>query len=324
MRKVKYSIILLLIMAILLGTVTYAWISLSFINNIEGMRLTATTGDELQISLDAEHYSSEISNEQLEEIFEDIRLTDVTSIDGINFHTGGLREVGIAVPNQDYLSFDLYFQTVEPVDTVYLVNNVSNEVNYDTASTGTYVVSQGVEWTTNIDFQNGPSIDDIIRAGTSDTYYGKHAIRMSFQELKDEENVLDVREQSELNTLIFDPSEDPSRGYGLRYGAYSYFIQRTRYYIRTPLEEPNTIYHLSDVDPTNPYVTYDEESLLLTLQETNFQDGEGKTYYRGQLKVNIWVEGWDVDAFDAIDKDLIRAQLQFKLLQYLEESPVLN
>ncbi len=321
-NRLRYSVVLMVIMILAFGTVTYAWITLSTINSIEGMSLTVSTGDELQISLDAEKYDTEITSEQLESLFENITLRDVTSNDGIAFKTGGLRDEGIATPNSDYLSFDLWFQTTEPIHTVYLVNNVSNLVSYDVSSPGTYVVSQGVDWTTLISFQNGPSINDVVESGSRDTYYGSQAVRMSFQELPVEENELDTRDESSLKTVIFDPSENPNRGFNKSYGAYSYFIQKTRIYISRPNVEPETIYDLSEFDPSNPYVTYNQKSLLLTLQETNETNQSGKTYFRGKLKVNIWIEGWDADSFDAIDKDRIKVQLQFKLLKYLEESPI--
>lgn len=318
-KRLRYSVMIVLLLMLAFGTVTYAWITLSTINNIEGMSVTASSGNELQISLDGENYAKEISTEQLELLFDDIRLTDVTSTDGIHFQTGGLTEVGDAIPNENYLTFDIWFQTVEPIHTVYLVNNVSNEISFDGSSTGTYVVSQGVSWTNYIEFLNGSSIDDVVESGTTATYYGSDAIRMSFQELKNEENTMDSRSEDELNTFIFDPSEDESRGYNKGYGAYHYFIQKTRYFMTRPTEEPNTSYRLSEYDEDNPYVTHDNTSLLLTLQETNEVDENGKTYYRGKLRINIWVEGWDADAFDAIDKDHIKIQLQFKLLRFEEE-----
>ena len=316
--RLRYSLVLMIIMILAFATVTYAWITLSTINNIEGLSLTATTGDELEISIDGIDYSSSLNTADLEELFGNVQLIDVTSPDGVNFELGGLRDEGIAVKNQDYLSFDLYFRTVDPEHYVYLVNNVSKQVSYDVGASGTYVVSNGMTWVNRTGFVNGPLTSDYVEAGSEGTYYASDTIRMSFNELVDETNTLDQRAELQLNSWIFDPSGNAARGYGKYYGMYSYFTNVTRHYMDLPGSGPDVVYDLTEPDPTNPYVTYDLNSLVTTLQPSDEVNGEGKTYYKGKINVNIWVEGWDADTFDAVDKDRVKIQLQFKSMKYLE------
>lgn len=313
-KKLYISLITLILLFVTFGTVTFAWISLSTINNIEGLSLAASGGNELQISLDGINFSSQLPAESLYELFDDISLVDVTSTDGEFFQTGGLRDVAPAVANEHYLSFDLYFQTTVAEHHVYLVDNVSDSVSYDTSATGTYVVSNGVMWTAEHDFWYGPDDNDLIQKGDEDRYYSSDSIRIAVIELQDETNELDLRNEQDFKKFVFDPSEDEQRGYGEPYGAYSYFVERTRYFINLPETTQEVSYRLTEIDPLNPYQSLDNESLVTILQDTGRVNEKNKAIYSGKVRINIWLEGWDADAFDAIENDRVKIQLQFKAL----------
>ncbi len=286
---------------------------MSTINNIEGLSLTATTTSELEISLDGINFGTEIDSDVIEVYFGNPTLKDVTSRNGIDFRRGGLTEYGVAVPNQDYMSFELWFRTTKIEHGLFLINNVSPNVMYDTTARGTYVVSRGRSWESSVDFLNGNDIGNMVYKGDVNFYYASQAVRISVEEIKDEENILDVRDIEDLQVFIYDPSEDESRGYGKPYGAYSYFAQHTGVFIQIPSEVPNTSYRLSEMDPMNPYQALDNESLIAVLQESNYSTPGGKVYYQGKVRVNIWIEGWDADAFDSIIADRIKMQLEFKI-----------
>ena len=316
-KKVLISILIFLGVGLIFGSATYAWITLATINNIEGLSLTASSGDELQISIDGINYANSLPMESLITNPDGILLYDVTSLDGINFQTGGLREVGEAVVNEHYLSFDVWFRTSRHEHDVYLYNHISEEMTYDSENLiGTYVVSKGVSWRSPHQFFNGPEIADVVETGEIDTYYADQAIRISINELIDDTNPNDLREPEELRNFMFDPSGNPERGYGASFGQFSYFFQRTLIYVNLPTETQTVSYRLSEMDPYNPYQALDNESLVATLQQTDIIDeNRDRPYYQGKIRINIWIEGWDADAFDAVDKDLIKIQLQFKLAQ---------
>lgn len=304
---------------LLFGTVTYAWITMSTINNIEGLSLTATTASELEISLDGINFGNHIDSDIIEVYFGNPALKDVTSRNGVDFIRGGLTEYGDAVPNQDYMSFELWFRTTRSEHGLYLFNNVSPTVMYDTTAKGTYIVSRGRSWESNVDFLNGNDVGDMVYEGDVNFYYASQAVRISVEEIIDEDNILDVRNKEDLGVFIYDPSEDESRGYGKPYGAYSYFAQHTGVFIQIPTEIPPTSYRLSEMDPMNPYQALDNTSLIAVLQESNLSTPEGKVYYQGKVRVNIWIEGWDADAFDSIIKDRIKMQLEFKIANPADE-----
>lgn len=312
-RGLYISILSFMLLALIFGTVSFAWISLATINSIDGISLGASTGNELEISLDGVNYTSQMTAASLEALFGEIKLIDVTSVDGKTFQTGGLRPTGPAIPNEQYLSFDLWFRTTRPEHNVFLISNVNDQVTYDTTMTGTYVVSRGVSWAAKYTFQNGPLPTDIVEKGERDTYYASDAIRISINELTDDTNALDERTQDELRSFLYDPSENPERGYGLAYGMYSYFVEKTKYYIWLPTVMQDASYHLTAFDPLNPYIALNDDSQVATLLMTDDVNEEGKPYYRGKVQINIWIEGWDADAFDAVEDDRVKIQLQFKI-----------
>lgn len=313
-KKIYLSIIAFMLVFVTLGTVVFTWSALQEINSLDGLSLSASGGNELQISLDGTNFSKELTADQIHELFENIQLIDVTTTDGLSFQTGGIRDEGEAIANEHYLSFDLWFQTTVREKHIYLINNVSDQATYDTTSTGTYVTSLGVIWKAKHDFWYGPEEDNIISKGDEARYYAKDSIRIGVTELVDEANENDVRTNEELKQFIFDPTENELRSFGKAYGAYSYFIATTGRYLAIPNVLPNTSFRLTETDPNNPYYALDNDSLIAVLQETGELSEKGKSIKRGKVRINIWLEGWDADAFDAIENDRVKIQLQFKAL----------
>jgi hypothetical protein len=314
------SILIFVGMIMVLGTAAFAWISIATVNNIEGLSLTASSGDELEISLDGINYYSQLPGELIEGLYEGYSLIDVTSLDGNTFYTGGLRDVKPAIPNEHYISFDLWIRSTESERNIFLINHISIDTEYETDEIGTYILSKGVIWINPTRFLNGPDQDDWVEAGQIDRYYASHAMRMSITEMINDQNELDQRTANDLKpTFIFDPSNDPVRSYGQPIGAFSYFFQRTRWWIELPTEKPQVSYRLSETDPNDPYQALDNESWVATLVPTGILNEKDEEYYASKLRVNIWVEGWDADAFDSIDRDQVKIQIQFKALRIATE-----
>ena len=318
-RKIFISILTFTLSILLLTTVTFAWISMSAISNIDGLGIYATEGNELEISIDGENYSNQLPSVLIQDLIGEIKLYDVTTLDGINFQTGGFRDVGEAIPNEHYLSFDLWFRTVRNEKNLYLINNVKDMVTFDSTIPGTYVISRGVFWVAPVSFINGPDIEDFVERGDLGVYYGSETIRISVIEQNDDTNPLDTRPIEELERFMYDPSENPDRGYGKLYGAYNYFFQTAQYWMDLPNVMQQASYRLSEFDPNNPYQALDNESMVGKMIASEDINIDGKTYYRTKVTINIWIEGWDADTFDAVDKDDVKIQLQFKSALPAEE-----
>lgn len=312
-KKFHISFFSMILALLVFGTVSYAWLSMSIINNLDNITIMATSGNELEISLDGETYYNDIPLDQLDHLLRNIRLDDVTSPDGINFTRGGIRTPETASRNVEYLSFEIYLRTVRPENHVYLVNNVNHRVLYDTSVAGTFVVSKGVSWRAKHTVQNSLDPEDLILKGEQRMYYASDAVRIAIIEQRDERNPNDLRVSSELNRMIYDPSEDETRGYGMPFGANKYFEIETGTTLDYPEEIPNTMYQLTTFHELNPYQALNNNSLIAELQPTGVFDDRGRQYYSSKIRINIWIEGWDPDTFDCILEDRIKVQLQFKV-----------
>ncbi len=313
LRKIYISVLSIIITAIVMITTVFALIE--YLNSeITGFTFSATSGDEFQISVDGINFYQSLPEEEIRAIIRETRLIDITSMDGINFRTGGYREERDAIPNEDYISFDLWMRSTEREKEVFLINNISKDISFNETGIGTYVVSRGAPWIARHTFLNGPEVTDVVEKGSFGIYHSSEAIRIAIIELNDDLNALDVRPEDELKRFIYDPSENPERGFGATFGAYSYFFQMANYYMFPPAERPLTSYRLSELDPNDPYQALDNESWVATLQETTVVDEEGKTFYQAKIRINVWIEGWDADTFDALDQDIVKIQLQFKIV----------
>lgn len=313
-RKFSISIMSLIFSFAIFGTVTYAWFSLAKTNVLDNLTINITTGNHLEISLDGVDYYKKLPARLVQEaIGKQLSLKDVTSYDGINFMGGPLKEEEVR-PNIDYFSLTFWFRTTaQDKRDVYLVDNVSNDIDFGDEADGTYVVSRGIKWRSDNTFQNGPNpLTDTVYPGQRGMFKGADAIRISFVEEKDKANPYDVRSEDKLIHFIFDPSGDQERGFGKSYGAFAYFKAKRKEDIKIPEVIPDAQYDLTEFSEANPYIPLNSKSRVTKLIDTVDKSPEGKIYYRGKLTVNIWLEGWDADCFSSIYRDTIKVQLRFK------------
>lgn len=328
-KKLLLSIFSLLFFFTIFGTVTYAWFSLHKLNQLGNLSIDLITGEEFQVSLDGINFYNEVSTEDIERFIGfKASLTDVTSFDGKRFYYGKLKEdEGLPEANKDYLSFPLFFRTTLKHRHVYLVENVSNDYQYDTVKKGTFVVSKGVLWKADNTFQNGPDpVYDIVHTGDRLMMYAADAIRVAMVEEKIEWNSLDDRNVTDLSRKIFDLSGNEERGYGAPYGGISYFNQKHKIQLSPPEEFPETIYEVSVFDDDyHRYVPLNRDSEILEMVQTELTDEKGNPYYYGKIIVNIWLEGWDADCFNAIYKDSLRIRLEFRAgSPFFQSNQVIN
>jgi len=312
-RKLLLSILSIALSAVMLGTVTYAWITMTNKNFLDGLVLNVSSGAKLEVSLDGVTYYNKLPTEIISEHFSGLKICDVTSFDGLNFSAGGPLVFREAVPNVDYISLTIWIRSTGTERNVFLVDNVSELVQYDIDLDGTYVISRGVDWKADKTFINGiNAIEDIVHEGENDVYYASDAVRIAFLEQINENNPLDSRSPDSLQKVIIDLSGNPLRGYGVPYGALDYASRRIGLEIQAPLEKPAVVNELTEFTSQYSSEPLDENSKIMELIGSAEKDNSGKTFYTGKVIVNIWVEGWDADCFDAILDDMIRMQLKFR------------
>lgn len=314
-KKLYISMISTILLTLTFTTSTFAWVVIAETNRVDGFQITMNPGSNLEFSLDGINWSNEITTAQINEIWRGARLMDLTSTDGVNFIGNRIQLVDAelnfeGIPNVNYISLELYARTTTRYRDVYLVDNVSSSSTYDNPpSRGTHVLSRGVNFRSPVTFNLGP--DDIVFENEMRTYYAKDAIRISLTELKTD-NPLDTRDVSEFRSFIYDPTENPDRGYGKNYGGVDYLRKAKQVFIQLPSTPQPLIDTLSKFNERNDYLPLDNKSKVATLIVTDQLDDENKPYYLGKFRLNIWLEGWDADSFDAIYEDTLSFRFEFQ------------
>ena len=78
-----------------------------------------------------------------------------------------------------------------------------------------------------------------------------------------------------------------------------------------PNDSQDVINNLTSFTSLNAYKPDNENSKILSLQKTDIMDSDGRYYSVGKFRINIWIEGWDADTFDAVFNDQIMMQFEF-------------
>lgn len=313
-KKLYVSFISMGLLTFTLATSTFAWATISTTNRVDGIGLTARQDSNLEFSLDGINYSSEINEAQIMAYIKDAVLMDWTTIDGVNF-TGTTvpfiaGEMNFeAVPNKNYIQLILYVRSSQARYTdLYLINNVSNTVNYNNVTArGTYVTSRGVNYRSPVTFLY--DINDTVMQGEVRTYYAKDAIRVSFTELLIED---DTRDEASLNQFIWDPSGNPNRGFAKAFGATDFTKKYHNLYFQLPTHTQPVIPGLTTFTDPNAYLPDNTLSRVASLQRSDEVNEQNRNYFKGKFMINIWIEGWDADAFDAVFTDKLKIQFEFQ------------
>lgn len=309
-RKLYLIVISFLCVTLTLSTTVYAWFSISRTNMIEAIEIGISLDDSIELSLDGLTYHKTIDNQMLEKIIgKHPKLASITSQDGTNFFKGPLDTTKNAIRNVDYISFDLYFRLTSDNPNVsahqkyiYLSNRIDPTYEMAPNMQGTFVTSKGNRWTNTIAYHDGMGI---IPAGTSRLYYAKNAVRISSESPNPE------------LSFIYDVSEDRYRGFGKVFGAYDYYIKRLGIALNIPDTPTNEIFSLTKFSPLQDDIALDKESLLAKLELIS---NDNNIYvYQGKTTINIWLEGWDADAFDPILDDQLLISLNIRSARYYEE-----
>lgn len=320
-KKLYITALSMILLTLTFTTATFAWVNMAETNRVDGLQINLKQGSFLEFSLDGINWSSEITTAQINEIWTGAKLMDLTSTDGTNFIGNRIQLVDAelnfeGIPNVNYISLELYVRTTTRYHDLYLVNNVSSTSTYDSPpEKGTYVLSKGVTFRSPVTYNLGP--DDIVFENEIRTYFAKDAIRISLNELKTD-NPLDTRDESELSSFMYDPTENPDRGYAKNYGGVDYLRKSKQVYVALPTTPQTLIDSLSRFNENNPYKPLDTKSKVASLMITDQFDSQNKPYYLGKFKLNIWVEGWDADSFDAIYEDILLFRFEFQSAESID------
>lgn len=256
--------------------------------------------------------------------------------------------------NKDYLALTFYFRvTASSMDGVYLVDKKTETTfgeffdgthadikDEDNNSIGSWITSEGVMWKSDAIFQNESS-ETINYETAAKKYYASEAARLAFiphtiandfcsysvenglvyNVNPDLASVLltevEVSAVAPSGTTLFDFTASPTRGYGYAYGAIKYYNAKNPRHQIAPLEatDPTPTYKtsLSDSGICGKEADTVKSQICVATEQTV---GLGNTNQKiGAATMILWLEGWDADCFDAIFKDNIRVNLEFKLAE---------
>ena len=192
------------------------------------------------------------------------------------------------------MSLTFYFRTRSDFTEIHL-NNLRTNANYDSPPlVGTFITSKGRDFKSNFDFLYAP--DEIVKKGDVKRYYAKDAMRLS------------IMDYQTGVAKIFDLSGNEERGFGKVFGAYDYYRIDKGISLEIP-DAPDTVYEFSKFGD-NQTTALTMDSYILTLVY-NPETG----YNEGKILLNVWLEGWDPDAFDAIYQDDLKMQFMFKAIR---------
>lgn len=294
----KFSLAIITFMLVLVTFVTsaYAFLNIANFNLITGLEIGFYGGDQLEVSLDGVNYYESLTKEHFDQLNQNLTFVNVTTINNYDFNLGPKYFDEEAVAGEDYISFKLYFRSVNlredyPFDHLYLANRTYPNYN-DLMAKGTYAVSKGVTFRSPVEFRYRPN--QVINQGDVNIFHASEAVRIG------------IRNEEQNINFIYDVSEDEEMGYGKEYGAFEYYnkvIGPNK--LTLPTEEPqNVLYGLTEFDPGEPDIALDDRSLVAVLEE----DGD---YFKAEAIINIWLEGWDANSFDGIYRDWLKVHLEF-------------
>lgn len=300
-----------------LGTVTFAWFTLTNITTIDSFDIDVSTTEGIEVAFgDKDEWFTEIDTQTMTDYLSETALNNfdglkpVTSPDGVKFYTREDRNQENPLTNPvlaGYVEFKLRFRSLKANTAIYLSpETVMSDLD-------------GITWTSDAQFTN--SKGKKIGVGDEVTFYVANAARMSFDDGDDGAGNLFVYElpdnsygdESDEELGNYSHSDNPSEEgeiTPIANGAISYYnrkhsLNQLEDYEDIKLAQANTSF-----SGANP----------IAFTSTTLTDG----YYETSITVRIWLEGWDADCMDPIvsgANDNLVKKLRIRL-QFTSNEPI--
>ncbi|CCV64115.1 conserved hypothetical protein [Alteracholeplasma palmae J233] len=296
MRKIYFSFIAVLAVCLTLTVSAFAWLNISNITLVEGIYLKAGSGDLLELSLDGITYNKTLDQNRIKNSLKNLKIKPISTNDGKTFYTNPYQKNDAqARKNIDYMSFEIWFR-ITPEENIsdesvykdiYLVNHQQVTYEQKENAKGTFITSKGKQFKSDIDFKLSEETE--IKKTKVNTYYAKDAMRIGVV-------------SNDETKFILDPSGVEKNNYA--YGALDYYNKKMQTHLIPPVNHIETITELSVLSKNKANTIEDNKSHITTLEKKD-------NSYIGRATINIWLEGWDPYALDAIIKDNVYIQLEF-------------
>lgn len=315
-KKMFTAILSVTFSLVALGTVTFAWFTLTNITTIDSFDIDVSTTEGIEVAFgDKDEWFTEIDTQTMTGYLSETALNNfdglkpVTSPDGVYFYTREDRnqENPLIDPVSDgYVEFQLRFRS--------LIANTAIYLSPETVMSD----PKGITWTSDASFINSKGKE--IKVGDKVTFYVANAARMSFDDGAE-------------NPFVY---ELPDNSYGdeldEKFGNYSHSDKTLAGDKITPIAN-GAISYYNRKHSLNQLKDYEYEEIELAQANTSFlganpiavtsttlTDG----YYETSITVRIWLEGWDADCMDPIvsgANDNLVKKLRIRL-QFTSNEPI--
>jgi hypothetical protein len=303
-RRLLLSIITVVLTITALGSTTFAWFTITNIATVqpfqaqvisdEGIEIAIGTGDPLALE-----WKTTLTTQDIYDYMESVyglnafRFNHVTSPDGTNFYTLGTSGQG-AGTTDGYLSLPIHFRSDSTSEVTWTQVQLSGTQETFTTRVG-FTDSKGIYRAANSSLFVNPA--DAIRVSITGLIGGFSSTVAYENDTSATNTILGGLVDEDLRGLTEDVLGVPT--YIGVDGAQNYFY-RSNAILPGGIDLVNTISTLQSITSTK-VVDLTSGSLLTA-------DAE----YYGLITVNVWFEGWDAEAYNALLGRVISLSLRFE------------
>jgi hypothetical protein len=321
-RKLLLSVITVVLTVVALGTTTFAWFTLTNVASVQQFDAEIIADSGIEIALGDEvagtdnlglNWVTTLTTAAIEsyittEYADAFQFNHVTTTDGITFRTLGIGEQGNTVTG-GYLELPIHFRsnsavaiawtgvTLTSPDFDWSADQSFNAINYNAGAYEALAVNSGDLLTLNAADAFRIAIIGSVTDGPDVVAYEKPATTASpFNHVLGTGGTGYQGASVAVGPdTVADTADDTYSG---TFGAHSYFYNDSQ-------TSPFGIHDITTLATQTSIVS--ERVLDMTLQTDAFA---GAAYY-GEITIRIWLEGWDLNAYNSILSQVISASFQF-------------
>lgn len=304
-KKLFISVLTLIVTVGAFAATTFAWFTLGNTATVGTFTGDVTAGEGLEVRLEGGAWTNYISaseiQDYIDDVYEFVAFNAITSEDGISFTKLVIGDTSLAmvtVSDPEYISIPLEFRSAT-TGIVHLSSVILND-------NGTSWSNDGREFTD----ANGNTINafDHEDGAGSVTEHVSNAVRVSIVD----NNAADAEDYTakvfEQTTAV----NDNVVGMGTNVlGAHSFF--KSRY------TGNNDVINAYDdlFAAAEPAATVQLDAVSSDLAENpnpvvNLSTEATNGYHTASVIINVWIEGWDANTYNALFNQILQVSLAFK------------
>lgn len=307
-KKAILSILTLVLTVVVLGASTFAWFTLGTTATVDNFDVNVTSSEGLEISLDGNNWYTRLNSDIMRDYIEDqvtaARLNNdgdfvmdaVTTSDGIDFFKFSISGNEMvhepsdkAVANEDFLQ--LTFKLRTKVNQKVILSNLDVTSTLESwISDQDFTLAKGNTSVTSTDPINADLADALRVSVLADASHGDDVT----------DPVVFEKDNTGTTNTTGTLAKDTNNNY---IGAFEYYSKKSGF---TNSLETNFV----PISATPNFGSNTTELADFTSQTLS----GGEDYYTVDVTFNIWFEGYDNEAFDAVLDQMVSIVLAFQLV----------